>query len=684
MHPAHLIPLGRLRQSHVTGAGRKALVARSERSAQSARSPLGTASAVALAALSVLFIPGQTALAADAPAAATAGGAEISCSNTDSILGPLHSAVTLAAGTTGSVLLGGLNGGKGSYIGNCTLNGTIPAGWTVTEASWISMSATTGSGNAGRFVLETPNSTFTDSGTFINSGTFEDSSQGLLQMIDVTEFINTGTVLAAGGGFGTAGQAFNPPCPKCTFVDKGTLVVNPKQGFSSGSTFVLALGGTIVNHGTFGLANESAFDVEGGSVTKGELVSTQYLGLSPPTVEFAPNLPPASHGTIEITNSAFLDGVIAKHWELDVTGGSIAAANQAGNAGTFFWDHDNNATFTDATTFTNSGTFTDTTTGWLQQIEVSRFVNTGTVTSDAPGFGMSTASGISGPVFVNEGDLLIEPKASFGVAGTFELAGGTVINHGGFGIDKSILEVTAGSLRGNPASVNYYLGAGPATVTFGPSVQASSTGTVDFGIGLTINGVIPKGWVIDNIGGIGPALTVSHSGNDGTIIWGARAQVTATGTFTNAGTIDATGGPVDLAGANFVNAASGKVALTDDGAFSSSGSFRNEGSLTLGPGNGISVGGNFSQVVGASLVVGAGGNFSLGGISVTGTAYLGGALTIAKMAGLKVASGDTANIVSAHTISGRFRPVVGLGRPGPALVLTYNPTAATVAPPAAH
>jgi hypothetical protein len=86
------------------------------------------------------------------------------------------------------------------------------------------------------------------------------------------------------------------------------------------------------------------------------------------------------------------------------------AAADAGNAGTFLWDHDDNATFSDATTFVNSGTFTDNTTGWSQYIEVSRFVNTGTVVSEAPGFGMSGATGIAGPVFVNYGRLVVSRR----------------------------------------------------------------------------------------------------------------------------------------------------------------------------------------------------------------------------------------------------------------------------------
>ena len=639
-----------------------------------------SAAVPAISALALALAVGPVSLG-DAALAALTGGATISCTNTDPILGPLQSSATLAAGTTGFLQLGGINGGKGQYIGNCTLNGTIPSGWKVAEASWVALTATSGSGNAGTFTVATGNTTFLDSGTFTNSGTFEDDSGAQIQQVEVGDFVNTGSVVAEGGGFGTAGAASDPPCPKCRFVDKGTVVVEPKQGFSSGSIFVLAKGGTIRARGGFGIANASTFEVEGGSVTSGVPTSTQYLGLSAPTIVFGTHLPSSSKGTIDITSSAYLRGVIPKHWALDLSGGSVTASN-SGNDGTFLWDHDDNSTFSDATKFVNSGTFTDNTTGWSQQIVVPRFVNTGTVTSDAPGFGMSGASGMAGPVFVNDGDLVIEPKASFGAAGTFDLDAGAVINHGGFGIGRGVLQVGGGSLLGNPATDVYSLGGGPATVTFEPSVSASSVGQLLFGTGLTINGVIPKKWVLDNQGGPGDALTADHSGNKGTIIWDANAALTATGPFVNSGTFNVTSGNFGLTAQDFVNAPGGRILVNGDSAMSASGNFNNYGSFELGAGVRNSVAGNYSQTSGASLVVDAGGNnFSVGSLSVGGTASLGGALIVDQLAGLKVAAGDYASILAAHALSGRFKPVSGLASGHIVLQLSYSPTAVTLAPP---
>jgi hypothetical protein len=320
------------------------------------------------------------------------------------------------------------------------------------------------------------------------------------------------------------------------------------------------------------------------------------------------------------------------------------------------WDHDDNSTFSDATTFVNSGTFTDDTSGWSQQIEVPRFVNKGTVNSEAPGFGMSGAPGMAGPVFVNDGEIVIAPKASFGAAGTFDLAEGAVINHGNFGIGRGVLQVGAGSLLGN----------------------------LLFGTGLTVNGVIPKKWVLNNQGGPGDSLTADHAGNKGTIIWDANSALTATGPFVNSGTVSVADGSFGVTAQDFVNAPGAKILVNGDSGISVSGNFNNEGTFELGAGNRSSVAGNYSQALGASLVVDAGGaNFSVGSLSVGGTASLGGALIVNKLAGLKVPAGSSVSVITAKALSGRFKPVSGLSSGGAALQISYSATAVTLAPPKA-
>jgi len=137
-------------------------------------------------------------------------------------------------------------------------------------------------------------------------------------------------------------------------------------------------------------------------------------------------------------------------------------------------------------------------------------------------------------------------------------------------------------------------------VTFEPSVSASSVGRLLFGTGLTVNGVIPKKWVLDNEGGPGDSLTADNGGNKGTVIWAANSALTATSPFVNR----------DFQhhrwqfrgdGKDFVNAAGGKILVNGDSGISASGNFNNYGTFELGAGNRSSVAGNYSQASGRAL-----------------------------------------------------------------------------------
>ena len=144
----------------------------------------------------------------------------------------------------------------------------------------------------------------------------------------------------------------------------------------------------------------------------------------------------------------------------------------------------------------------------------------------------------------------------------------------------------------------------------------------------------------------------------------------------------ATYGSFELAAQDFVNAPGSKVLVNDDSGMSASGNFHNYGSFELGAGNRASVAGSYSQGSGASFAVGAAGNnFSLGSLSVGGAASLGGALIVNKMAGLKVAANDTASVITAHAVSGRFKPVSGLSGGGTALQVSYSSGAVTLQVP---
>lgn len=629
-----------------------------------------------LAVAGVPGAPGATAWAAPAE------GAAVSCTNTDPILGPLKSSATMPAGTTGFLQLGSPpNGGKFTVGGTCALSGTVPAGWKVAEGSWVSLSATSGSGNAGTFIVRTGDSTFTDSGIFTNSGTFEDGSNGLTQGLYVEHFVNKGTVASDGGAFGTDGTTANPPCPKCTFADYGTVDIAAKQTFGSGSIFVLEPGGKIEGPpASFGINNESTFEVLGGTVAPGTVTTTQFLGQGASTIEFAATVPPASRGTIDVSTGANLKGVIPKHWTLDNSDGSIAASN-SGNKGTFIWTAGvDDVTLSDATPFVNSGSFTDDATGFSQQLEVPRFVNNGTFTSNAPGFGVG-GNGFT-PVFVDNGTVRVGAKGGFGATGVFDLnAGGTVLNQGGFGLSGVTLNVGGGSISGKPATALYHLGASAVAVKFETPMPAASHGNLTLGLATTLTGVIPRHWTVNEVGGPGAAITAVGSGNDGTLTWAANAALTSTGTFRNSGVIDLTNGSVGFDTPSFVNAG-GKVIITGDTGISVPKDFTNNGSFILGPGNKASVGGNYVQGPAGSLDLALGMNgtsLAVGSVGVGGDAHLGGALNFTKVAGFKPQVGVSGPIVTAHALSGRFGPVTGTGDgSGLATVVTYGLTSVTV------
>ena len=71
----------------------------------------------------------------------------------------------------------------------------------------------------------------------------------------------------------------------------------------------------------------------------------------------------------------------------------------------------------------------------------------------------------------------------------------------------------------------------------------------------------------------------------------------------------------------------------------------------------------------------------MGSLSVTGTASLGGGLIIQQIAGLKVVTGDTASVITAHVVSGRFKRVSGLSGGGTRLQVSYSSSTVTVAVP---
>lgn len=195
------------------------------------------------------------------------------------------------------------------------LTGVVPKGWALDLSSGIT--ASPGAGNAGtiEWAAGAGNSTFADSSTFVNSGTFADDATGLSQQITAKRFVNTGTVRSHAPGFAVGGTS-------PTFDDRGTVIVDPKASFGTGGTFVLDRGGSIQTRGSFDIAG-ATLDVDGGSVTRGILVSPYHLGVGTTRIVFAASLPASSKGIIDVQVPITVTGTVSKSWTLKLDGGRI-------------------------------------------------------------------------------------------------------------------------------------------------------------------------------------------------------------------------------------------------------------------------------------------------------------------------------------------------------------------------
>ena len=197
-------------------------------------------------------------------------------------------------------------------------------------------------------------------------------------------------------------------------------------------------------------------------------------------------------------------------------------------------------------------------------------------------------------------------------------------------------------------------------MVFAPNLPASSSGSVQLGLATTLTGVIPKRWVVALVSGPGPSITAINSGNDGTLDWGGNASLTAKGRFVNRGTLAVTNGDLQLSAPVFINAPGASVVVNGNSAITGTGSFTNGGRLELGAGERLSVGGGFTQSGGGALQLSVENGFTTGSSAVTAHASLAGSLSIKRATGFKAQLTDAPQIVTAHSISGKFARVSGL------------------------
>ena len=107
----------------------------------------------------------------------------------------------------------------------------------------------------------------------------------------------------------------------------------------------------------------------------------------------------------------------------------------------------------------------------------------------------------------------------------------------------------------------------------------------------------------------------------------------------------------------------GALSLLDGATFGTSGNLLNAGTLSLGTGSVLNVGGNFTQGPGATLGFQLGGTPAsglFGQLKSTGTATLAGTLNIAVTGGYVPSAGDRFAVMSYASASGTFSSITGL------------------------
>ncbi|HTW99016.1 MAG TPA: hypothetical protein VMD59_09580, partial [Acidimicrobiales bacterium] len=583
---------------------------------------------------------------------------------------------TMAAGTSGSVSATPSNPLIISPNSTtCTLSGNIPSGWTVLVSPFAL--DVSGAGNSGSLdAVDMSGSTFENEGSL---GPTASDPSSMTEDVDVADFTNLagGELTAAPSdtlyfdddqsSAGTLDNEGTIDAPAGAEVQVGT------HNCAAGVDLVLEEGGAVDAAGTVSVQC-GGLEVEGGTVSSGALVT----GPSTVSLTFGSSVAADSNGTIDLDGASSLSGVIAAGWTVSSTVGFDAAPG-AGNAGTLdFLDSGNGITSTG--TFTNSGTLDASN---ATNLDVADLVNSGTVeTTTGNGsldfdYDNATTAGIvenSGTLEAAAGTSIAFGPSNCKTGEDLETESGSTIEATG-GISEVCGEVDldGGTITAaGPLEVSHG-NAGPSvTVDFDSGLPAGSgatgTDTVDvYSPSTVLEGTVPSGWTVAvDTGGAATSLG-SGATNDGTIDLLGGPGLAGSGTFTNAGTIDATAGTnldvADLVNSGTIEATSGNGSLDFDyDNATTAGVIDNSGTLSAGSGASVSVGSE-NCATGEDLVsetggeIAAAGSFTLqcgtydvqgGGVTSAGPVVLYpiGSLTVEFAAGLPRGSGGTGDTLS--------------------------------------
>ncbi|MEI6464508.1 MAG: autotransporter-associated beta strand repeat-containing protein, partial [Verrucomicrobiota bacterium] len=536
---------------------------------------------------------------------------------TGSVGGNIVNNATLAINRSDAVTLAGVVSGSGALVqlgnGTTTLAGanTYTGGTTIT-AGTLQIGAGGATGSLVGNVLNNGTLAVNRSDAVTVDGVI--SGSGALKQVGSGTTILTGANTYAGG----------------TTINAGTLQLG--SGGSAGSVT-----GNIVNNATLTLNRGDANTVE--SVISGT-GSLRQLG----------------SGTTTLTGANLYTGGTT------ISAGTLQIGS-GGTAGSLTGNVVNNGTLainrSDA--YTMNGTVSGT--GVLVQ------AGTGTTT-------LVAANTYAGGTTINAGTLQL------GSGGTTGSVTGNIVNHGTLALNRSDAVVITNPISGS--GVVAKLGGGQVTLA-GNNTYSGGT-TVNAGVlevsdntnlGAPSGAVTLNGGTLRAAAGFTLARSLALESGGGTIDTGANILVTQgaisgsgnltkTGTgelriaalTTYTGTTTITQGAIVLNGGSLSTAAIAAGArLTGNGSIR--GNLTNAGLLSPGASAGtISVAGNFTQSATGSYVAELGSPTSFDSLVVSGTATLGGTLTVTGLNGYVPNPGQTFRVVEAAAISGKFATLV--------------------------
>jgi hypothetical protein len=603
-------------------------------------------------------------------------GGKIAATGSGEVLAEHETSFTEGAGTTSGTQPVVVDDGALSYAGTgastIVLRGTSTLSGNTSTGQSLTLQGTNSEN-----VTVTAATGFTNGGTITLTQIENDGNNAQLSITAGT-LTNTGTIATeAGSGSGTRTLRGN-------LTNKGTVAIATTTAFSGASAALTNEGTLTVAEGkTLALSSKSSFT----NGTGGKIAATgSGQVLLEPESSFNEGAGTTSGSQPVVVNGGALSYTGTGASTIVVRGSStLSGSTSSGQSLTLQGTNSENVTVTAATGFTNGGTITLTQienegNNALLTISSGTLTNTGTITTEAGGgsgtrtlrgsltnngtitIATTTAFSGSGAVLSNAGAVNILTAATLSLPSgqTFSNeAGGSIAATGTGRLEQhaGTFNQGAGKATGTEplileADALHYTGTGASTI----ALRGSSTlsGNVSKGQSLIIQGTNSVNSIATAASGFTNSGTITltqieNEGNNSTLI------LEHGGTLLNMGTINAETGP-------------------GSGIRTIQGNLTNEKTVSLLAGANLKVTGAYVQSKKGTLKTEIVSATSFGELSVTGSASLGGTLTLTPLKTFTASLGQTYAILSSSARSGTFAKVKGSAIKKSLAGLYYRPT----------